>query len=245
MRVSRWVTLSANLLLISSARAAQVAAAKPATVSGSHHRVNPCHQVELGGTVTAGGSFRKAFAPGLDFVLEAVPKGWVIRVLPSAGTKPEQDFAEVATPPFRSINPLLLTTDFGFRSQDVVGWNPRSFRFVTNASEFSEAQRAYRAATSSSHATPEQETAVTRVAMRAMEGRLELLDAVLAPGSADQTSAAGLVASHLDSTAHTFRSPESGAAGALGEVLSLRFRVALSDPRQGSCDGAIKPARKD
>ena len=210
MRVERWAAFPVHLLLLLCGRACQGETGAPAQVNGSHHALHPCHRVELEGTVAVGESFRKAFAPGLDFVLEAVPKGWVIRVLPSAGARPEEDFAEVATPPFRSVNPLLLTTDFGFRAQDVVGWNPRSFRYAANAAEFREAQRAYRAVTSSPHPTSEQETAVTRVAMRALEGHLELLDAVLAPGSADQSSAAGLVASHLDRTAHTFRTPERG-----------------------------------
>ena len=192
----------------------------------------------------AGGSFRKTFAPGLDFLLDAAPHGWVIRVLPSAGARPAQDFAEVATPPFRSINPLLLTTDFGFRAQDVVGWNPRTFRYVGGAAAFPEAQHAYLAATSSRPPTAAEDAAVTRVAMKALEGRFELLDAVLAPGSADQSAAAGLLSSHFATTAHTIRAPRNGPSGALGEILSLRFRVMLSAPETMLCSPAANSKRK-
>ena len=92
--------------------------------------------------------------------------------------------------------------------------------------------------------TREQEMAVTQVVVSALEGRLEVLDAVLVPGTADQSAAAGLVSSHFASTAHTFRAPESGAAGALGRVLSLRFRVSLSAPGGTACEGSTKSAGK-
>ncbi len=159
-------------------------------------------------------------------------------MLPTSGDRPEQDFAEVATPPFRSINPLLLTTDFGFRAQDVVGWNPRTFHYVGTAASFAAAQRAYRATLSSRVPTREQEMAVTQVVMGALEGRLEVVDAALTPGTADQSASASLVSSHFASTAHTFRAPEGGEAGPLGKVLSLRFRVRLSEPERMVCDGS-------
>ncbi len=244
MPVSRWTAVWAPFLLLVGAGMTQEAKGRATQPAGPRGVGKPCREVQFEGTVTAGGGFRKTFASGLDFLLEAVPHGWVIRVLPSVGARPAQDFAEVATPPFRSINPLLLTTDFGFRAQDVVGWNPRTFHSVRKAAEFPEAQRAYLAATASRHPTAAEDAAVTRVAMKALEGRFELLDAVLAPGSADQSAAAGLVASHFATTAHTFRAPENGSTGALGEVLSLRFRVTLSVPDTMSCDPAANPAQK-
>ena len=194
-----------------------------------------CPGPDFEGTVIAGKSFHKSIGGGLDFVLEAAPNGWIVRVLPSSGVRSEPDFAEVATPPFRSMNPLLLTTDFGLRAQDVIGWNPRTFRYLRDGAEFAEAQRVYRATTATARPTREQEAAVTRIAVKAMEGRLDVLDAVLTPGTADQTVSAGLVAGHFASTAHTFRPPESRSIGPAGKVLSLRFRVRLSDPGRTSC----------
>ena len=204
----------------------------------------PCPGAVIEGTVSAGRSFRRPIGGGLDFVLEASPHGWIVRVLPTFGVRPEQDYAEVTTPPFRSINPLLLTTDFGFRAQDVVGWNPRSFHYAGSAAAFAEAQRAYRATISERKATREQEAAVTRAVIRAREGQFEVLDAVLTPGTADQSTSAGLVASHFSSTAHTIRAPDNGSGGPLGQVLSLRFRVRVSDPRRSVCDASTNSASK-
>ena len=195
----------------------------------------PCRQDVIEGAVRAGQSFHRPFGNGLEFLLEAVPHGWSVRVLPAVGPRPEIDFAELATPPFRSINPLLLTTDFGFRSQDVVGWNPRTFRYLSGKSEFAAAREAYRAVLSSSHPTAAQERAVTRVAAMGLEGSMQILDAVLIPGTADPSPSAELLATHLASTAHTGQPGQMASAGPLGEVVSLRFRVSLSVPGATSC----------
>ncbi len=216
-------------LLTASRVPAQQQSSRPASGQGLS---KTCRRDVFEGTVQVGQSFHKAFGGGLEMVLEAVPHGWILRVVPVAGPRPEIDFAELATPPFRSINPLLLTTDFGFRSQDVVGWNPRTFHYLSRRSEFAGAQQAYRAVLSSASPNPAQEMAVARVAEAALEGTIEVLDAVLTPGTADPSRSAALVATHYSSTAHTV---QPGAAGPLGEVLSLRFRASLSVPGATSC----------
>ncbi len=220
--------VAAILLLASKLPAQQQSAHR----GGGQGLPKSCRRSVFEGTVQAGQSFHKAFGGGLEMVLEAVPHGWILRVVPAAGPRPEIDFAELATPPFRSINPLLLTTDFGFRSQDVVGWNPRTFRYLSRRLELAGAQQAYRAVLSSASPTPAQEMAVARVAETALEGTIEVLDAVLIPGTADSSRSAALVATRYSSTAHTI---QPGAAGALGEVLSLRFRASLSAPGATSC----------
>ena len=48
----------------------------------------------------------------------------------------KHDYAELATPPYESVSPLLLSTDFSFRAQDAVAWNPRRFRYADNSAEF-------------------------------------------------------------------------------------------------------------
>ena len=228
MRV-RGPAVAAILLLIASELAAQQQSAHRGSGKGLP---KSCRRSVFEGTVRAGQSFHRAFGGGLEMVLEAVPHGWILRVVPAVGSQPEIDFAELATPPFRSINPLLLTTDFGFRSQDVLGWNPRTFRYLSRRSELAVAQQAYRAVLSSASPTPAQEMAVAHVAETALEGTIEVLDAVLIPGTADPSRSAALVATHYSSTAHTV---QPGAAGALGEVLSLRFRASLSAPGATSC----------
>lgn len=242
MQARRWVGVAIEIGLLSDGWAAQARTGLAKPVAAERASAGACREIE--GTAARGESVRRTFAAGLDFMLEAVPNGWVIRVLPTGRERPPLDFAEVATPPFRSINPLLLTTDFGFRSQDAVGWNPRTFRYVGRRAEFEAAERAFRAVTASAHPSAAEEMAVGRVAEQAFEGRFEILDAELAPGFGNQTAAAGLVASHFATTAHTIRSPEGGGTSGPGTILSLRFHVTLSAPGAKSCDLTAKPVRK-
>ena len=81
---------------------------------------------------------------------------------------------------------------------------------------------------------------MTHVAARAAEGTLEILDAALIPGSADPSRSAALLATHLDTTAHTVQPGPTGSAGRLGEVVSLRFRASLSVPGATSCGDETK-----
>ena len=76
------------------------------------------------------------FTPGLKFLLEPIASGWIVRVLAAAGRGEPHDYAELATPPYRSVTPLAISTDFSFRAQDAVGWNPRRFRYAANAAAF-------------------------------------------------------------------------------------------------------------
>ena len=245
MRVSRRAAVW-GVVLMAMCHAGEAGQATRSTrqASRSQAALKPCPQVAMEGAVAAGQSFRKTFGRGLEFVLEARPNGWIARVLPVAESRSREDFAEVATPPFQSINPLLLTTEYGFRAQDIVGWNPRSFHFVARVADFGEAQLAYRAATSSRHPTAEQDAAVTHVVMKALEGQLRILDAVMTPGTGDQSRAAGLVSTHLDTTAYTVSPPANGVADRLGKVVSMRFRVTLSAPGRVFCDGIVDSAKK-
>ncbi len=180
------------------------------------------------GEVRAGQGFRKDFGGGLELRMEPTAAGWVVRVLPVAGGRPAtMDYAGIATPPYRSVSPLLLSTDWGFRAQDAVGWNPRRFRYAANAGEFAAMEAAYQRVTGSSHASAGDEAALADLAGKAPEGVLEIVDASLAPGTSDQTAAAGLLASHFGTTAHRIEPPEGGRATALGRIGWIRFRVKL------------------
>src|SRR3982751_5665863 len=81
------------------------------------------------GEVRAGQQYVKGIGGGIELMLEPLPSGWILRVLPVGVGRPEHDYAELATPPYRSVNPLSISTDFSFRAQDAVAWNPRRFRF--------------------------------------------------------------------------------------------------------------------
>jgi hypothetical protein len=159
-------------------------------------------------------------------------------MLPQTGVRPPHDYAELATPPYQSVNPLLLSTDFSFRAQDAVGWNPRRFRFALNVEDYQSLLKAYEAYRLTQPATAVAQTELIKIVGRMPEGTMEILDARLVPGTADQTSAAAAVASHFTTTAHTLDMPTGGKATPLGRVNWVRFRIRLdlpatfrSDPR--------------
>ena len=192
--------------------------------------------VVITGELRSGQPFRAPINASLRLLLDPVPHGWILRVLPATGPMPAEDMAELATPPFRSINPLLLTTDFGFRAQDVVGWNPRAFRYLRRRADLAAAEEAFHAVVASRHPTSAEQLAVVHVAAAAAEGRLEILDSHLIPGTADQTPAAALVATHFLTTAHTILPAKAGSTGLssgshdpglAGQVEWLRFRASF------------------
>ena len=92
----------------------------------------------------AGQGFVKVIGNGLEVMLEPLASGWILRVLPVGVPRPEHDYAELASPPYRSVSPLLISTDFSFRAQDAVAWNPRHFRFAEDTNMFAEMSEAYK-----------------------------------------------------------------------------------------------------
>jgi hypothetical protein len=187
-----------------------------------------CVRGVVEGEVRAGAGFVRPIGSGLEVMLEPVASGWVLRVLPMGGARPAHDYAELATPPYQSVNPLLISTDYGFRAQDVVAWNPREFRFAADARTFERMLELYGVYERGSSAQAEEELA--KLASRAPEGRMEILDAHFVPGTADQAKMAAAVASHLNTTAHTVEQPADGRATALGRVTWMRFRISLELP---------------
>ena len=210
-----------------------VAGAGEAGRPRKHAVVGParCARAVVEGEIRAGQEFRKRFAGGLDFLMEPIASGWVVRVLPTEGERPLEDYAEIATPPYRSVSPLLVSTDFSFRAQDAIGWNPRRFRYAPDARTFAVIDGAYRRLSGAKTASPADEATLAKVVAAQPEAVLEILDASLAPGTADQTRAAGLLSSHFGTTAHRMEQPAGGRATALGRIGYLRFRVKLELPR--------------
>lgn len=186
-----------------------------------------CSEAVIEGEVRAGQEFRKSFGGGLDILLEPIASGWVIRVLPTVGDRPPMDYAGIATPPYRSVSPLLVTTDFSFRAQDAVGWNPRRFRYAASTRAFAALQAAYGRVIGRPAPSQKDEASLARLASAQPGGVLAILDASLAPGTADQTPAAGLLSSHFGTTAHRIEQPAGGQATALGRIAWMRFRVRL------------------
>ncbi|MFC6644706.1 hypothetical protein ACFQBQ_03685 [Granulicella cerasi] len=80
-----------------------------------------CSAVTVQGEVGSGEAFRQEFTPGLELFVEPLKSGWIVRVLEMRQgheVREPHDWAEVATPPYRSVSPLLISTDWAFRAQD-------------------------------------------------------------------------------------------------------------------------------
>lgn len=189
-----------------------------------------CRKLTFDGQIARGEPFNHAITRNLNFSLTPVASGWRIEVQ-ATGSKSAHDAAEVATPPYQSVNPLLLTTDYGFRAQDAVSWNPRDFQFVTDAETLSDASRDEDALLSGK-LSPAQKSALAsrliEVTRSSAHGQLRILDASLVPGTADQSPVAASVASHWRTTPHTLVQPRQGSnSSPLGTVVSLKFEVTL------------------
>ncbi len=231
--IFRWLAAGMTVLL---AAQMTLCAERPAVSSKRAAVAGQCRSVAFEGSVRAGQAFRQPLGQGLELLLEPVAAGWWMRVVPVAEEKFSPDYAELATPPYNSVNPLLLSTDYGFRAQDAVGWNPRHFQFLLQAAEAQRATAAYH--TYMGH-PQQQNNRAGQAAMQLLaglpaksaQGELQILDAHLVPGTADQVRAAGVVASHFTATPHTLDQPTDGKFSALGRIDWLRFRVVLVLPR--------------
>jgi hypothetical protein len=179
--------------------------------------------------------------------LEALPwgSGWVLRVLPVNGMPKNlpaavHDYAQLATPPYAAVNPLLLSTDFSFRAQDAVAWNPRRFRYAVNAADFARLEAAYERYSRVSPPSAEAERELAEMVSREPEGTLQIEDVRLVPGTANQAGTAALVASHFSTTAHTMEEPADGKALPLGKLTWVKFRVSLELARGFEPVGEMK-----
>ena len=186
-----------------------------------------CRVAVVEGEVHAREALRRSFGGGLDLLLEPIASGWVVRVVPTHGERPKMDYAEIATPPYRSVSPLLISTDYSFRAQDAIGWNPRRFRYAADPHAFARLQEVYGRIVAATGGQPGDEAALARMAAKQPGGSVEILDASLAPGTADATRAAALVASHFGTTAHRVEAPPGGKATPLGSIGWIRVRVKL------------------
>ena len=203
-----------------------------------------CGVGSLEGEVQAGGSFVRPIGNGLEVMLEPLASGWILRILPEGKPRPPHDYAELATPPYRSINPLLITTDYSFRAQDVVGWNPRRFRFAPDDASFFAMSKSYNQYEGKGAASTSAQQALAKLVSEAPEGMLTILDTKLVPGTADQVPGAASVATHFSTTAHTIEKPANGEPSPLGRVTWMRFRIVLELPAGFHADNRLRIAQQ-
>jgi hypothetical protein len=192
--------------------------------------VPACRRGMLEGSVHAGEEYVRPVGNGLEVMLEPLASGWILRVLQVNGPRPAHDYAELATPPYQSVSPLLISTDYSFRAQDVVAWNPRRFRYAANRKDFAAMLGAYLEYMKDPSRQGATEVELAGMASRSPEGGIEILDAHFVPGLADQARSAAMVASHLSATPHSVEQVQDGKNDALGRVTWLRFRIWLDLP---------------
>ncbi len=200
-----------------------------------------CRAAVIEGELKAGQEFTSRFGNGLRVWFQPIASGWILRVIPAAGRPGEHDYAELATPPYRSVSPLSLSTDFSFRAQDAIGWNPRRFRYATSASAFAQLDEVYHRFMDAGATPPAPlQAELSDQIARSAEGKLTLLDARLEPGTADQWRMAGAVSSHFEETAHRLELPDGGKLTPLGKILWVRFRVELDLPQGFAADKGLR-----
>jgi hypothetical protein len=199
-----------------------------------------CQKIVLTGEVNAGQEWKAAFG-----------QGWVFRVVPVEPGKAgysgwdlvvdrEQpagfpDALLLATPPWNSINEHEVGTTFGLRAQDAIGWNPRSFHFLTDTAAFRESQGLFqvfgaRLMTETPVVTSREGLAMQRqlkINRQSSAGQFRIVDARLVPGIGDAAPYAENWALASARTRHTAEPAPAGKATALGELRWIRFSIVL------------------
>ncbi len=201
---------------------------------------NACRTAVIEGELNAAQPFSQPIGGGLKVYFQPLPSGWILRVAPAAGPMGEHDYAELATPPYQSVTPLAISTDFAFRAQDAIGWNPRRFRFATTAASFRSLQQVYVRFIAAGLTPPDAlQAELARQIAQTSEATFTIVDSRLVPGDADQWKMAAAVAEHFNSTAHTLVQEPGGAPSPLGRIVWLRFRLELNLPAGFSVSPAV------
>ena len=214
------------VLLLALAPAAFAAAPTPA-----------CRTQVIEGEVNAGQAFAQPIGERLKLLLQPIHSGWIVRIVPESADltqiwRPDfRDYALLATPPYQSVTPLSLSTDFGFRAQDAAGWNPRRFRFATTPASYARLDAGYSALLREGpNASPATQAALAAEVAATSPALLKVLDVRLTPGTADQGRLASAVSFSFPETAHTLVPAAPGVDPALGRLVWVRFRFELEMP---------------
>jgi hypothetical protein len=189
-----------------------------------------CVKVELSGEVTAGQEWKAEF--GEEWLVRLVPipgySGWDVVVDRTAGAG-FPDALLLATPPYESINEREVGTTYGLRAQDVIGWNPRSFRFLTKTDALVEGKKLYAELHGPGEAKARASQGLMALMLEASAGQLRILNARIVPGTADAAPFAGRWAAQSSKTPHT-TAEGIGQGSGRGEIQWIRFSITLSLP---------------
>src|ERR1035437_9597573 len=204
-----------------------------------------CKKVVIEGDVTSAAEWRTPIGKGWVFrVLPIAPgqigySGWDL-VVDRAQAAGYPDALLLATLPYDSINEREIGTTYGLRAQDAIGWNPRSFRFLTDPAAFREGQQIFRSfstdgrmqghAAGAKHDDSPNTLPMARLLelqKGAAAGELSILDAHLIPGVANPAPYAQNWAVASSRTPHQVESAAAGKATPRGALHWMRFSLTL------------------
>jgi hypothetical protein len=215
-----------------------------------------CQRATIEGEVDAGQEWTVALDQ--DWVFRVVPiaasqigySGWdlVVDRKPPAGYP---DALLLATFPYDSINEREIGTTFGLRAQDAIGWNPRSFRFLTDPQQFRDGQRWFQqtmqpARGPNPDARSNGDGSMARLlalAKAASSGELRILDARIVPGVADPKPYAQGWAIASSRTQHEIQAAPPGQASAQGRLVWMRFALTLWLPPRWRLSAGVHASR--
>lgn len=207
-----------------------------------------CTRVILDGDVRAGQEWKASIGGGWVFRVVPIPPltagytGWDL-VVDRESPAGFPDALYVATPPYRSIGEREIGTTFGLRAQDAIGWNPRSFRFLTDAAALREAQPLYRAAFGGASPATDPNAAMPRLqelARHASSGELRIVDARIAPGIADPAPFARAWAIAGERMQHEVEASADGMSSPRGALRWMRFTITLWLPSNWQAPPGVK-----
>lgn len=199
-----------------------------------HAQPKTCQRVQFTGEVAAGAEWRASIGQG--WVFRVVPihgySGWdlVVDQEPAAGYP---DALLLATPPYNSLNEREIGATLGLRAQDALGWNPRSFRFMTNASAFRGAQQFFLNLERSgelAHPNSAQLAKFLGLQQHSAAGEFRILDARLTPGIVDPQPFAQNWVRAFSQTSYTIQPPPDGRSTPAGTLNWMRFNLLLTLP---------------
>ena len=221
-----------------------------------------CNRIVMQGEVGTGHTWSQPIGEGWVFKLLPIKaaendySGWDMAVDRTHGLG-YPDALLLATPPYGSINQREIGTTFGLRAQDAIGWNPRSFHFLTNLTDMRKAQKLYfKLRTSvdpklnssdpkhtSAPSDRNSNTAVLSkslidIAEHSSPGQLRILDARLTPGTANALAYAQAWAQQQRSTPHTVLATTSPTP--YGKLDSIKFEITLWLPQNWKTPKALQ-----
>jgi hypothetical protein len=214
-------------------------------------RAATCARIVLTGQAAAGQQWAQPIGQGWVFrVLPIQPArqsgytGWdlVVDRDPPAGYP---DALLVATPPYYSISEREVATTFGLRAQDAIGWNPRSFRFLTDVAALRQGQQLF-GAVAAGQKTDESQRAgqkLMQLALHGSVGQLRIVDARLSAGVADAAPFSENWALQAARTPHSEVPAQNGQATARGSLDWIRFTVTLWMPAGWKTPAGVQSSR--